>query len=137
MARVTICVLGGFCILLEGQPATAFESDKARALLAYLAVESQRPQRREALAGLLWPERPDAVALRNLRGALFNVRQVLGDLDVPIPLLFPTRESISFNRAGDYWLDSQALGELTAGPPAAERLEQAVELYRGAFLDER
>ena len=44
----------------DGAPITAFESDKVRALLAYLAVESGRPQRREMLAGLLWPERPDA-----------------------------------------------------------------------------
>ena len=44
------------------EPVTAFASNKVRALLAYLAVEADRPHRREALAGLLWPEQPEAKA---------------------------------------------------------------------------
>ena len=39
----------------EGEPVTGFESDKARALLAYLAVEAHRAHQREKLAGMLWP----------------------------------------------------------------------------------
>jgi hypothetical protein len=39
-----------------GNRSRAFKSNKVRALLAYLAVEMDRPHRREVLAGLLWPQ---------------------------------------------------------------------------------
>ena len=41
MARLSIRLLGPFQVTLDGQPVTAFEPDKVRALLAYLAVESE------------------------------------------------------------------------------------------------
>ena len=47
-----------FEVTMDDQPVTTFGYDKVRALLAYLAVASQRPHRRESLAGLLWPEQP-------------------------------------------------------------------------------
>ncbi len=46
-------------VTLDGNPISAWKSDKAQALLAYLAVEADRPQRRERLAGLLWPDAPE------------------------------------------------------------------------------
>ena len=66
MARLSIRLLGPYQIALYGQPVTAFESDKVRALLAFLAVESERAHRRETLAGLLWPGDPwQAATLTN------------------------------------------------------------------------
>ncbi|MGD9146963.1 MAG: alpha/beta hydrolase, partial [Anaerolineae bacterium] len=59
MARLSICLLGPLQVTLDGKPVTSFESDKVRALLAYLAVEVGQPHRREKLAGLLWPDRPE------------------------------------------------------------------------------
>ena len=53
MAHLSLSFLGGFAVTLDGQPVTAFGTNKVRALLAYLAVESARPHRREELAGLL------------------------------------------------------------------------------------
>ena len=41
MARLSIRLLGPFQAALDEQSVTAFESDKVRALLAYLAVESE------------------------------------------------------------------------------------------------
>ena len=56
MPHLTLYLLGGFEARLDDQPITTFGTDKARALLAYLAIESGRPHRRSALAALLWPE---------------------------------------------------------------------------------
>ena len=53
MAKLEIFLFGPFQVLLNGAPVTQFESAKVRALLAYLAAEADRPQRREALATLL------------------------------------------------------------------------------------
>ena len=68
----------------------------ARALLAYLAVEADRPHRRETLAGLLWPDVPDATALNHLRHTLSDLRKAIGDSDAT-PFLHITRGTIQFN----------------------------------------
>ena len=53
MARLALHVLGTLQVTLSGTPFTDFESDKERALLAFLAEESEQPHRREKLVGLL------------------------------------------------------------------------------------
>jgi hypothetical protein len=70
LARLAIRLLGSFQATADGEPVTGFETVKARALLAYLAVESDRPHRRELLAEMLWPERPIGAARANLRHTL-------------------------------------------------------------------
>ena len=87
MPHLSICLLRSFCVTLDGQPVTGFHSDKARALLAYLAVENERPHRRETLAGLLWPDRPERSARQNLSQALYSLREVLGERSSAISLL--------------------------------------------------
>src|SRR5512139_2811723 len=105
MARLSVSCLGPFQVTLDGQPVTNFKSNKVRALLAYLAVEADRPHRREVLAGLLWPEWPDRDALSSLRYALSNLRQVIGDHTADPPFLLISRDSLQFNTASDHYLD--------------------------------
>jgi adenylate cyclase len=45
MTHLSISLLGAFRVVLDGEPITAFEYDKVRALLAYLAVESEQALR--------------------------------------------------------------------------------------------
>jgi DNA-binding SARP family transcriptional activator/predicted ATPase len=77
--KLNVSLLGGFQVDLDGREVHGFESDKARALLAYLVAEDDRPHPRHQLAGLLWPDFPDDKARRNLSQALYNLRQTLGD----------------------------------------------------------
>jgi DNA-binding SARP family transcriptional activator len=49
MARLQLYLLGTFRTTLDGAALTTFGYDKVRALLAYLAVESDRPHHREML----------------------------------------------------------------------------------------
>src|SRR5512136_1772440 len=133
MSRLSLSLLGSFQATLDGRPVTAFASDKVRALLAYLAVEADRPHRREALAGLLWPDWPDASAQTNLRNALSNLRKAIGDRQAEPPFLLVTRETIQFNTAGDYALDLTCLENLSG--LSADRLEQVVAQRRGCFLE--
>jgi len=147
MPRLSLSLLGPFQVTLDGNPVTAFESDKVRALLAYLAVESDRPQRRGKLAGLLWPERTERSARQNLSQALFNLRHIVGDRDAEPPFLFITPQTLQFNRSSDHRLDVATFEALLAAceahphrrleacGPCADRLRQAVALYRGAFLE--
>jgi DNA-binding SARP family transcriptional activator len=151
MPHLSLSLLGTFEVVLDGQPVTAFEYEKVRALLAYLAVESDRPRRREVITGLLWPDRPEQNARQNLSQALFNLRHVLGDhvsesSDTP-PFLWVTPQTLQFNRASDYWLDVTVFSTLQADcqahrhdrlsgcEPCLERMRQTVALYRGDFLE--
>jgi DNA-binding SARP family transcriptional activator len=143
MPRLRLALLGPFEAALDGQPIVDFRSEKisenTRALLAYLAVESGRPHRRESLATLLWPERPEEQALANLRRALSYLRTALGEQRATSPFLIVTRNSVQFDRASDHWMDVHAFRELLtpddAGQRTVARLEQAVALYRAHFLE--
>ena len=131
MARLVVRLLGGFQVELGGEPVYDFETDKARALLAYLVAEPDRPHRRETLAGLLWPERPDAVARKNLRQALFLVRRALLDFEPPF-FLFATPTDVQFNIASDTWLDAAELQRFVRAP--ARQVELLPEALCADFL---
>ena len=87
MTRLSVSSLGPLQVTLDGEPVTNFATDKARALLIYLAVEANRPQRQDALAGLLWPDQPQRKARQNLRQVLSHLRQAIGDQDDTVGLL--------------------------------------------------
>jgi DNA-binding SARP family transcriptional activator len=75
MLHVTL--LGGQVISDDGSGA-ATQSSRTVALVAYLAAHAGRPQARQLIAGLFWPESTEAQALTNLRRELHHLRQVLG-----------------------------------------------------------
>ena len=137
MARLVVRLLGGYRVELDGKPVYGFETDKARALLAYLIVEADRPHRRETLASLLWPDRPEPVARNSFRQALFRVRHALSDNQPPF-FLFISPTDVQFNTASDYSLDvaeleARALPHLA--PAAGKPLTQLLpETLCGDFL---
>ena len=145
MAHLAVSLLGPPQATYDGQPLTGFESAKVWALFAYLLVEADRPHPREALMALLWPEQPDAVARHNLRQALANLRQVLGDRNHEPPFLHITRAAVQFDVAACELDVATFTARLTlaerhphrdadACAPCARWLRQAVALYRGPFL---
>src|SRR5258708_7480959 len=109
MERLSVALFGPPQLIPPGPPLVAFESKKAGPLLAYLIVEADRPHQRDALAGLLWPDQPDPVARHNLRQALANLRQVIGDAHATPAYLLITRAAIQFNAASEYDLDVSTL----------------------------
>jgi DNA-binding SARP family transcriptional activator len=139
-----LSLLGPFDVTLEGRPAF-FATDRARALLAYLAVETGRPHRREALAGLLWPDRPEQAARRNLSQSLVRLRRAIDDRQTGTSCLRITPKTIEFLPTGasvDVLAFEDLLNACAAHrhPPqevcagCAGRLEEATALYRGEFL---
>ncbi len=144
MAHLSARLLGPLYVTLNDELVTGFESDKARALFAYLVVETERPHRREKLAGLLWPKRPEEAARANLRQTLANLRQILGDQgraagpDSAPLFLRVSRQTIQLNIDSDTWVDVTTFTDLVkagALPGDVRHLEQAVKLYRGHFLE--
>ncbi|MEJ2208076.1 MAG: tetratricopeptide repeat protein [Anaerolineae bacterium] len=143
MAHLSLGLLGPVQVALDGEPVTDFESEKVRALLAYLAAAPERAHRREFLAEMLWPGRPEGAARANLRHTLACLRQAIGDHGASPPFLLPARHTIQFNEASDAWVDTTAFSALLPPqPPAApasggvplRQLEEAVRLYRGHFV---
>ncbi|HSF80661.1 MAG TPA: winged helix-turn-helix domain-containing protein, partial [Anaerolineales bacterium] len=113
MAHLEMEFLGLFRASLGENPLTEFESSKVRALLAYLAVEAQRPHSRERLAALLWPDWPESAARSNLRYALADLRKVIGDRTAKPPFLHISREAIQFNTGSEHWLDVTEFSSLS------------------------
>jgi DNA-binding SARP family transcriptional activator len=146
VARLRIALLGSYTVTLDDLPLTTFPTDKVRALLAYLAVESDRAHRRETLATLLWPDSSETAARRSLRQALYRLRHTLGDHQAALPHLLVSAKEVQLNPASDHWLDvvefeahiaaSRARHPrcLSLCPNCVAQLTAAVELYRGDFL---
>lgn len=144
-----ISLLGSFEVTLNDEPVPQVASGKVGALLAYLVLESSRPQRREFLAGFLWGEQPEEKALHSLRQALSTLRRALPEGDARSPCLRITPEDVQFNPQSCAWLDVQefqaacrqglphSLGAQAAvSRPNIPRLVQAARLFRGPLLDQ-
>lgn len=149
MQKLSISVLGSFQVRLGDKLVTEqFRTEKERALLAYLVVEANQQHSREKLAELLWPGRPENTARTNLRQALSGVRKSIGDRESGSPFLEISDAAIQFRRSPDSWLDADAFRfNLIASREhthprgkacleCAQRLETAVELYKGEFMQE-
>ena len=131
-----LALLGPVIVSREEKLLTDLVSAKAHALLYYLAVTAV-PHSRPALANLLWGGLPEADARRNLRGALLKLRQFVE------PNLLINNQTLSFNQESAYWLDvtefqaslsRRSGGRPLAQPPSPSQLRQAIDLYRGEFL---
>jgi DNA-binding SARP family transcriptional activator len=98
---------------------------KRLALLTYLAV-STRWQRRDSVVALFWPDLDTDHARGALRQALRFLRRELGHG----VLNSRSEEELGFQR-GTLWCDAAAFERACD----AGRLAEALELYRGDFLD--
>jgi len=99
MIQLELSLFGGFAASVNSESITQFRTDKMWALLAYLALNGERPFRRESLATLLWSEWPDDAARRNLRQTLHRLRQLLDELAPGLgdDLLTMTRQTVQLN----------------------------------------
>ncbi len=147
MPSLGLYLLGPFQVNLDDTNITAsLRTEKERALLTYVVVESDHPHTREAMAELFWPERPEGVARTNLRQALLGVRRAIGDRDSSTPYLLVDDTTVRFNLSQSYWLDTEAFNNhirytlahthknIETCLSCAQHLQAAVDLYRGDFL---
>ena len=129
--HATVRLLGPFAIEANvGRPVSiAVRSRKARALLAYLAMQRDYRGKREELATLLWGDGPDQRARHSLRQCLVALRQ---DLSVASEILLLDREAIGLD-AQSVSVDARDFIVLARStePDAPTR---AAALWRGAFL---
>jgi DNA-binding SARP family transcriptional activator/RecA/RadA recombinase len=101
-----------------------------QSLLAYLLLNVGTDQRREQVAGLIWPDMTDAKAKDNLRHTLWVIRKALGNRDY----LLTDDLSVSYNTTLDYWLDTALLDRKITGAESADDLIAIVSAYGGGLL---
>lgn len=136
-----LTLFGSPQILMGDQPLTGFTTNKAQALLFYLAVTADTAtdtatvqpvaHSRDHIAALLWGEMMEAQAKRNLRTVLPELRRLVGHH------LRIDRQTIAFDHTSPYWLDVALLRRsLTPGRSGIDLATQqaAVDLYQGEFL---
>jgi len=116
---------------------------KSQSLLAYLILHRHRPQPRDRLIGLFWGDRPERKARHSLSTALWHIRRSLPYQE----LILSDPHTVQFDPQSDLWLDVeefQVLSSSVSGYPSlkpetvkleTKRLQRAVALYRGDFLD--
>ncbi|MFN2389440.1 MAG: tetratricopeptide repeat protein [Actinomycetota bacterium] len=138
MSRLTMRLLGSPQVDVDGAPVEV-DTRKATALLASLAVAG-RPQSRDSLAALLWPEYDQVRAHAALRRTLSTLKKGLRGGWVN-----PSRGSIALDPEG-VWVDVLEFRRLRAEARdhrhpdgaacagCARRLSEAAELYRDDFL---
>lgn len=150
MTKLSLRLLGPFQAYLDDRPLTSFESDKARALLAYLAVEMGNPQPRSKTASLFWPDWSESKARANLRATLANLRTTLLDRNAQPPLILANRQTICFDPTSNHYLDIQKFSDSLKAIPSSwhnavdtegidakivVQIQRAVNLYQGPFMD--
>ncbi len=142
MAHLELLLLGAPRVVLDGAPVT-FDTRKAIALLAYLAVTGQ-PQQRDALAALLWPDADQ----QHARGALRRTLSVLHASLKRTPLLRIEREQVELRDETGAYCDARAFMHLARGcaehaaggvqaqlcSTCREQLERAAGIYQDHFM---
>src|SRR4051794_16104080 len=138
MLRVTL--LGEQLVHDDATGVARARSSRTTALVGYLACHAGRPQGRQLIAGLFWPDSTDAQALTNLRRELHHLRELLGDI-----------EALKVTASDLTWCDDalclvdvrtlqqareQALGAAERGElaDAAARAAEGIAAYGGSFL---
>jgi predicted ATPase/DNA-binding SARP family transcriptional activator len=145
MSTVRLSLLGPPRLERDGRP-VELDTRKTVALVAYLVMAGEssggETHTREALATLLWPEVEPQRARANLRRSLSVLRKGIGG-----EWLVVDRETIGTHPHAGIWLDVAHFRRLLNSPQAhghpqtetcpdcLEALAEAVELYRGDFLE--
>src|ERR1051325_7097125 len=127
----SLCLLGNLQIHSDGQR-LELRTRKEKWLLALLALSSGREVEREWLAGVLWPDSEQSLALYNLRRELSNLKADLG----------PEKERLQSGASRTLLLDLQGGScDVMAFDAAMNRkdfvsLQEAVGLYQGPLLQD-
>jgi predicted ATPase/DNA-binding SARP family transcriptional activator len=124
-------LLGQFDVQHNGMRLT-IPSRNAQALFAYLILNAGKMQRRERLAGLLWPDSSEQNARSNLRHELWRLRKAF-PLDVSTYFHIDDL-AIAFNPESQYSLDVHLLENTPLAGATADGLMQALSAYRGQLL---
>jgi len=132
MSSMRLELLGDLLIRSADGSLVTIGSKKSQALLAYLAIKPGQHVSREKLAGLLWSSTGPDQARQSLRQTLSSVRKDLAHIAPDHKVLIEESDLLSLDRSVS--CDVAEMESLIAAG-TEEALKNAIELYRGDFLD--
>jgi two-component SAPR family response regulator len=139
-ASLEIRVLGPLQVIRQEQliSETAWGSEKAKGLLAYLLWKSPLAVTREELSEALWPDRAFDETANVFHVTLHRLRRVLQTgvkQDKASGYILHDRGRYRFNLEAPHKLDMMAFHSLVMSDNPAN-LQAAVNLYRGAYMED-
>jgi DNA-binding SARP family transcriptional activator len=132
MTSMRLELLGDLLIRSGDGALVTIGAKKSQALLAYLAMKPAQHVSREKLAGLLWSSTGPDQARQSLRQTLSTIRKELSQIAPKQKTLIEESDLLSLDRS--VTCDVPELESLIAINTEAS-LKQAIDLYRGDFLD--
>jgi len=145
METLYIYTFGGLQVFYGHDPLPNFPRKKAASLFCYLALNRHRFHHREVLADLFWGESDSRNARGCLNTALWRLRSVLENNNPSDTYLLMERDQVRFNPKSKYWFDveeferrcdsTKSLQPSDLNEPQRLALEEAVQLYKGDFLE--
>jgi DNA-binding SARP family transcriptional activator len=132
MTSMRLELLGDLLIRSGDGALVTIGAKKSQALLAYLAMKPAQHVSREKLAGLLWSSTGPDQARQSLRQTLSTIRKELSQIAPKQKTLIEEGDLLSLDRS--VTCDVPELESLININTEAS-LQQAIELYRGDFLD--
>lgn len=140
-----ITLFGRFSVQYRGESVLDHAPHKVQELLAYLLLSPGRPHPREALADLLWQDCESPHAKKYLRQALWQLRAgLLAAGRVRASRLIQQEPGwVELDPEGCVLVDTMNLeeafhsvrGRNAISPTVAQKLVEAVQLYRGDLLE--
>ncbi|MCK5918401.1 MAG: hypothetical protein KAG34_08240 [Cocleimonas sp.] len=130
MHLLELKLFSGFQLLDPQGEILSGVSRKAKALLAWLALNPNKEYPREKLAGILWPDSSEAQARHSLRQALTSLRKILPS---DSELLQTSKDWIMLDES-QIQLDVQRFDQALKMADAVS-LDKAITLYKGTLLE--
>jgi non-specific serine/threonine protein kinase len=132
-----VYLLGKLSVAGAEQEHTRFETQRAAALLAYLALYINRDHPRNDLTERIWPDAPFEAGANRLRNALSSLRRMLEPPGVQAgTVLIADRRYVRLNPDA-VWVDASEFDRLlrlasrAEGSRRTELLKDATQLYNG------
>ena len=133
-------------VFFKGQVITGFPGQQHCLLFYYLLLNRHTSYTREQVATVFWSDDSSSVALKNLRNALWRLRQAFRSVNASMDELISIQEDyIAFLDTDSYQLDidrfeaAARLCQHESGQELSDNtvrlLENAVELYSGDLLE--
>ena len=142
---IKVYLLGHFSIQCGNQKWKGAEGSKAQELFCYLISHRQSAQTREFLASLFWGDTSREQSKKHLRQTLWRMHSCRSSSDAAPRqrLIVVDGERVRLNPEIDWWIDVEEFERICArlkrlrefDSEAARSARQAVELYRGDFLE--
>jgi DNA-binding SARP family transcriptional activator len=147
MDELQVFLFGKFSTKLANRELEDLSLAKAQELFCYLLLNRGRPHYRESLATILWDNTSLVQSKGYLRKALWRLHSSLGARNEPVhdDIVLIESDWIQLNPEANYWFDvaifeqafdlAQGISGRELDLSRAQKLQSAVDLYRGDLLD--